>query len=96
MEQSTGPDPRRRDLAYQTLNGFADIEIEGMRPLPKRVEIDSLIAKIYQHRIKLCARADLDFEDEDVEGIVNTYEQQNRLCADAMYNQGWHDAKQGL
>jgi len=96
MEQSAGPDPRRRDLAYRLLNGFVEIEIEGMRPLPKYVEIDSLTAKIYQHRIKLCARADLDFEDEDMEGIVSTYEQLNRLCADAMYNQGWHDANQGL
>ncbi len=96
MEGSAGPDPRRRDLAYQLLNGFVEIEIEGMRPLSKRAEIDLLTAKIYQHRIKLCARADLDFEDEDMEGIVSTYEQLNRLCADAMYDQGWHDADRNL
>ena len=96
MKQIMGPNPARQNLAYQLLNGFIELELGKMPPPHKRMEIDSLVAKIYRHRIKLCARAGLDFEDEDIEAIASTYEQLNRLCADFMYNQGWHDASQGL
>ena len=51
-----------------------------------------LVETIYQHRMKLCARAGLDFEDADLEGIVSAYEKLNRLCGETMYDQGWLDS----
>ena len=51
-----------------------------------------LAETIYQHRMKLCARAGLDFEDADLEGIVSAYEKLNRLCGETMYDQGWLDS----
>lgn len=94
MKSIVGPDPRRRDVAYRLLNGFLELEMGEVPPSKERIQIDSLVARIYQHRIKLCTHADLDFEDEDLNEIVSIYEQLNRLCAELMYNQGWYDAKQ--
>ena len=43
---------------------------------------------IYQHRLRLCGRAGLDFEDKDLLELVSAYDRLNQLIA----NQGWHDA----
>lgn len=94
MELLRGPDPKRRNLAYQLLNGFVEIETEEMQVSREHMRIEPLIETIYQSRLKLCARTGLDFEDDTLETIINTYEQLNRLLAERMYNQGWYDAKQ--
>lgn len=47
---------------------------------------------IYQHRLRLCGRAGLDFEDKDLLELVSAYDRLNQLIARLMYNQGWHDA----
>lgn len=90
------PDPQRRDLAYRLLNGFIEVEDITTQRLDGFKQIAFLEEKIYQHRFKLSNRAGLEFEDEDLEAIVDTYEKLNRLCAELMYDQGWHDANQGL
>ena len=90
------PDPRRRELAYQLLNGFMEAEAERKQLSREEMQIAFIVGRIYQHRINLCTRGNLDFEDEDLEAIVSAYEQLNRLCARLMYGQGWHDAGQGL
>lgn len=85
-----GPSQGKRDLAYQMLNGdlhLADARLAALRP-----QLDALVDEIYRHRVELCGRTGLDFEDADLEGIVSAYERLNRLCADGMYDQGWHAA----
>ena len=91
MNERKKPDPKRRDLVYQLLNGFIETE-----PLQGREQIDFLVRQIYQHRLNLCTHADLDFEDKDLEGIITAYEQLNHLCGNLMYNQGWTDAQGGV
>lgn len=85
-----GPSQGRRDLAYQILSG--ELHLEDARLAALRPQLDALVDEIYQHRMKLCDRTGLDFEDADLEGIVSAYERLNRLCADGMYDQGWHAA----
>ena len=96
MELVKGPNPTRRDLAYRLLNGFIEVEEGTVRRLNGYEKVESLVEKIYQHRLRLVSRANLEFEDIDLEEIVTTYEKLNRLCADLMYNQGWYDANKGL
>ena len=90
------PDPRRRELAYQLLNGFMEVDTEPKQLSKEEMQIAFIVERIYQHRVNLCTRGNLDFEDKDLEAIIIAYEQLNRLCACLMYDQGWHDANQGL
>lgn len=85
-----GPSRERRELAYQMLNG--ELHLEDARLSALRPQLDALVDEIYRHRVKLCARAGLAFEDADLEKIVSAYERLNRLCADGMYDQGWRAA----
>ena len=95
MKEIRGPDAERRELAYQQLNGFTKTEEDG-RKSGTQVRIEFLVDEIYRHRLNLCNRVSLDFEDEDLEAIVTAYEQLSRLCAGFMYNQGWYDRNQEL
>lgn len=94
MEGKGWPDPVKRDLAYQRLNGFLESDSVKVQPLENSAQIGALVETIYQRRLGLCARAGLDFEDSDLEAIITAYEKLNRLCGELMYNQGWHDANQ--
>lgn len=96
MELVRGPDPKRRDLVYRLLNGFVEVEGGAVQRSSGHSQIEALVEKIYRHRLRLANRANLEFEDDDLEEIVAAYEKLNRLCADLMYNQGWYDAGQGL
>lgn len=96
MKEIRGPDAERRELAYQQLNGFTKTEEEDGRKSGTQVRIKFLVDEIYRHRLNLCNRVSLDFEDEDLEAIVTAYEQLSRLCAGFMYNQGWYDRNRGL
>lgn len=92
LEKGIAPDPNKRAPAYRMLNGLTDIGPLTGCILEEREQIDRLVNQIYQHRLRLCNRVHMDFEDRDMEAIIKTYEQLNRLCADLMYNQGWFDA----
>lgn len=92
MEKGIAPDPNKRAPAYRMLNGLTDIGPLTGCILEEREQIDRLVNQIDQHRLRLCNRVHMDFEDRDMEAIIKTYEQLNRLCADLMYNQGWFDA----
>lgn len=88
MDKKKTPDSVKRALAYELLSGY----LEGGPPSEaigeERAKLDALVDTIYQHRLRLCSRAGLDFEDKDLEGIVDAYEQMNRLVARLMYEQG--------
>lgn len=88
MEAEKAPDPQRRDLVYRLLNGFIGSEADETQISRARMPIDFLVEIIYQHRLNLCGRAHLEFEDKDLEAIIAAYEQLNRLCAELMYDQG--------
>lgn len=92
MDKKKAPDPARREAAYDLLNGY----LEGGPPSEaigeERAKVDALVGVIYQHRLRLCNRAGLDFEDKDLLEIVSAYDRLNQLIARLMYNQGWHDA----
>lgn len=92
MDKQRMPDPVRREAAYDLLNGY----LEGGPPSEaigeERAKVDALVDVIYQHRMRLCNRAGLDFEDKDLLEIVSAYDRLNQLIARLMYNQGWHDA----
>ena len=93
MDKRELPESKRRALAYQLFNGFTDVDT-AKGPLSKeQSQIAFIVERIYQHRINLCARGNLDFEDKDLEAIISAYEQLNRLCAYLMYDQGWYDAQ---
>lgn len=87
-EERDGPDPVRRDVTYKVLNGF--LEREGTEPSSDTMQLMFMAELIYQHRVNLCARTGLDFEDQELEAIVSTYEKMNRMCAEMMYDSGWH------
>ena len=89
MEKLKGPDPARRDLVYRWLNGYIGELKEGLTT--EQMQIAFLTEQIYQYRVNVCNRAHLDFEDKDMEAIINTFERLNRLCAELMYNHGWID-----
>lgn len=92
MDKKKAPDPVRREAAYDLLNGY----LEGGPPSEaigeERAKVDALVDVIYQHRLRLCNRAGLDFEDKDLLELVSAYDRLNQLIARLMYNQGWHDA----
>lgn len=92
MDKRKVPDPARRDLAYDLLSGY----LEGRPPSGaiggERAKVDALADVIYQHRLKLCNRAGLDFEDRDLLEIVNAYDRLNQFVGHFMYDQGWFDA----
>lgn len=92
MGKKKAPDPVRREAAYDLLNGY----LEGGPPSEaigeERAKVDALVDVIYQHRMRLCNRAGLDFEDKDLLELVSAYDRLNQLIARLMYNQGWHDA----
>lgn len=92
MDKKKAPDPVRREAAYDLLNGY----LEGGPPSEaigeERAKVDALVDVIYQHRMRLCNRAGLDFEDKDLLELVSAYDRLNQLIARLMYNQGWHDA----
>ena len=91
-EKKKAPDPARRDLAYDLLSGFSEIGPPSEEINRERAKIDALVDVIYQHRLRLCNRAGLDFEDRDLLEIVNAYDRLNQLVGHFMYNQGWLDA----
>jgi len=91
MVEERMPDPVRRDLVYRWLNGF--IGMEGKERLTsEQMQIAFLTEQIYQYRLNLCKRKNVDFEDRDLEAIINTFEALNQLCANLMYDRGWFDA----
>lgn len=92
MDKRGMPDPVRRELAYDLLNGFREAGPPSGAIGEDRAKVDALADAIYRHRLKLCNRAGLDFEDGDLLEIVDAYDRMNRLIARLMYNQGWHDA----
>lgn len=87
-------DYESRDPIYCFLNEFTKAGHPAKAVKAARAEIDALVDDIYQHRLRLCSRTGLDFEDCDLEGIVSAYDQLNGLVARLMYRQGRLDAKQ--
>lgn len=87
-------DDRKSDLIFEVLHGF----LEGAPPtgelLSIRKQIDEQVDVIYQHRMRLCNRAGLDFEDRDLEGIVSGYDRLNALLARLMYQMGKLEGEQ--
>lgn len=94
MAKIWSSDDEKRDLIYSLLNGFMEVGPPLKAIEAERANIDALVDVIYQHRLRLCNRAGLDFEDRDLVGIVNAYDQLNSLVARFMYQQGKLDAKQ--
>lgn len=92
MDKRKAPDPVRRDLAYDLLSGYLEGGPPSEAVAEERAKVDALVDVIYQHRMRLCNRAGLDFEDKDLLEIVSAYDRLNQLIARLMYNQGWHDA----
>lgn len=90
MKKPKGPDPVKRDLVYQFLNGFIDGEQE--RQTGEQMQIAFLTEQIYQRRLNLWERVGLEFENKDMEAIMDAYEKMNRLIGDFMYDHGWLDA----
>lgn len=92
MDKKKAPDPVRRDLAYDLLNGYLEGGPPSAAIVEERAKVDALVNVIYQHRLRLCNRTGLDFEDRDLLEIVSTYDRMNQLIAHFMYDQGWFDA----
>ena len=90
MKDGTAPDEGRKELAYRLLNGFVEADGELSRG---QMQIQFLVELIYQHRLNLCGKTGLDFEDRDLEAVIAAYERLGHLCAGLMYDQGWHDAE---
>lgn len=90
MGEEKTPDPVRRDQAYRFLNGLLGGE-QG-RQTREQMQIAFLTEQIYQYRLNLCERAGLEFENRDMEAIVDAYEKMNRLIGALMYDHGWLDA----
>lgn len=92
MEKKKAPDPVRRDLAYDLLSGYLEGGPPSEAVAEEQATVDALVDAIYQHRLRLCNRAGLDFEDRDFLEIVSAYDRLNQFIARFMYNQGWFDA----
>lgn len=86
-------DYEKRDPIYRFLNRLMAVGPPLKAIVAKRAEIDVLVDAIYRHRLRLCSRTGLDFEDRDLEGIVCAYDRLNGLVARFMYEQGALDAK---
>lgn len=84
------PDPARRDQVYRFLNGF--IGGEQGQQTREQMQIAFLTEQIYQYRLNLCECVGLEFENKDMEAIIDAYEKMNRLIGDLMYDHGWLDA----
>ena len=91
MSEKKTPDTARMDLVFELLHGFIESDPPRDVLVEERKEINALVDKIYCHRLKLCNRAGLDFEDRDIAGIIDAYEQMNHLVARLMYEQGHLD-----
>ena len=92
MDKQRMPDPVRREVAYDLLSGYLEGGPHSELVAEERAKVDALVDVIYQHRMRLCNRAGLDFEDKDLLEIVSAYDRLNQLIARLMYNQGWYDA----
>lgn len=92
MDKKKAPDPVRRALAYDLLSGYLEGGPPSEAAAEERAKVDALADVIYRHRMRLCSRAGLDFEDKDLLEIVSAYDRLNELIAHRMYNQGWYDA----
>lgn len=75
-------------LIYELFNGFMEVEPPTGELLKVRDDVDEIVDMIYQHRMRLCNRAGLDFEDRDLEGIISGYDQLNAVLARLMYQMG--------
>lgn len=76
---------------FELLHGFIEADPSRGVLVKERKEIDTLVDKIYRHRLSLCNRTNLDFEDRDMVGIIDAYEQMNHLVTRLMYEQGHLD-----
>lgn len=92
MDEKKAPDPVRRDLAYDLLSGYLEGGPASEGIGEERAKVDALVNVIYRHRLKLCNRAGLDFEDKDLLEIISAYDRLNQLVGNFMYDQGWLDA----
>ncbi len=92
MEERKGPDPVRRELAYNLLSGYLEGNPPSEAVAGERAKVDALVDVIYQRRMRLCNRAGLEFEDKDLLELVSAYDRLNQLVGNFMYNQGWFDA----
>lgn len=81
-------EPGESDLIYELFNGYMEVEPPTGELLKVRDDVDEIVDMIYQHRMRLCNRAGLDFEDRDLEGIVSGYDQLNAVLARLMYQMG--------
>lgn len=81
-------EPGESDLIYELFNGYLEAGPPTGELLKARNEVDEIVDMIYQHRMRLCNRAGLDFEDRDLEGIVSGYDQLNAVLARLMYQMG--------
>ena len=88
MAKIWSSDDEKRDMIYSLLNGFMEVGPPLKAVEEKRAEIDALVDVIYRHRLRLCNRTGLDFEDRDLEGIISGYDQLNAVLARLMYQMG--------
>ena len=93
MAEDNRPDHQRMDLVFELLHGFIEADPPREVLVEERKEIDALVDRVYRHRLRLCNRAGLDFEDRDMVGIIDAYEQMNSLVARLMYEQGHLDGR---
>lgn len=91
MSEKKPLDSARMDLVFELLHGFIEADPPREVLAEERKEIDALVDKIYRHWLRLCNRGGLEFEDRDMVGVIDAYEQMNYLVARLMYKQGHLD-----
>lgn len=88
MSENETANQERMQLVFETLHGYIESDPPTGELRKVREQIDEILDVIYRHRLRLCSRAGLDFEDRDLEGIVNAYDRLNNVVAILMYEQG--------
>ena len=78
----------RRQLFFEILHGYIESDPPTGELRKVREQVDGIVDVIYRHRLRLCNRAGLDFEDRDLVGIVNAYDRLNSVVGILMYEQG--------
>lgn len=88
MSENETANQERMQLVFEILHGYIESDPPTGELRKVREQIDEILDVIYRHRLRLCSRAGLDFEDRDLEGIVNAYDRLNNVVAILMYEQG--------
>lgn len=96
MKKLRKPDEERRELVFNQINGFLEPDsVDGVKDESDcDRDIGKAVDRIYSAKARLCLHSGIDPDrDDDLNEMMDAFEDLCYQCGMLMYNYGWYDAQ---